>query len=83
MTGVQLSVKTSKICPAEKCILKNKAEKDPLLKRHLHMKDEAMDCFLKSDWWIFVPPQRIIPAVYLPSEKTAGARGTDAITLLL
>jgi hypothetical protein len=49
MTGVQLSVKTSKICPAEKCILKNKAEKDPLLKRHLHMKDEAMDCFLKSD----------------------------------
>jgi hypothetical protein len=45
MTGVQLSVKTGKICPAEKCILKNKAEKDPLLKRHFHMNNEAMDVF--------------------------------------
>jgi hypothetical protein len=45
MTGVQLSVKTGKICPAEKCFRKNKAEKDPLLKRHFHMNNEAMDVF--------------------------------------
>ncbi len=83
MIGVQLSVKTGKICPAEKCFLKNKAEKDPLLKRHFHMNDEAMDVFLKVIDDFLFPPQRIIHAVYLSSEKTAGARATDVITLLL
>jgi len=70
MTGVQLSVKTGKICPAEKCFRKNKAEKGPLLKRHFHMNDEAMDVFFKViDDFLFLHKGSSTQFIYLAKRQ--------------